>query len=84
MQRIELTPVQKQRLQTFRSQIEPMRQNIALLEQGVHAMLATVLECNGAVDGANYSLNEEGTALVLNEAAPITAEMAVVPKTKAK
>jgi len=64
METIQLTQNQQQRLQNFRRQIEPLKAQAAALEQGVFAMLSTVVECAGADPGANYSLNEEGTALV--------------------
>jgi hypothetical protein len=65
MQEIVLTAAQRARVQTFRREMEPLRARLAALEMGVHAMLATVVECAGAPEGASYALNESGSALVL-------------------
>lgn len=65
MERIELTPNQLKRLGRFRDQINPLRAQVAALEQGVNAMLATILEANGAEDGVEYQLTPDETALVL-------------------
>ena len=67
LDRIELTPAQQQRVQQFKRQIEPLRAQSAALEQGVHAMLLTVIESHGAVEGSNYSLTDDGSALIRNE-----------------
>lgn len=67
--RIELTPVQQQRVQNFRRQIEPLKAQVAALEQGVHAMLSTLIEMHGVPDGAHYSLTDDCAALVRNTGA---------------
>ena len=65
MERIELTPNQLKRLGRFRSQINPLRAQVTALEEGVNAVLATILEANGAADGVEYQLTPDETALVL-------------------
>lgn len=61
---IALTAAQQKRIQVYRSQIEPLREKLALLEQGINYMLCTLVEMAGAPEGASYSLNEEGTMLI--------------------
>jgi len=63
---IPLSAAQQKRIQVYRSQIEPLREKLALLEQGVNFMLSTVVEMAGAAEGVSYSLNDEGTVLVLS------------------
>lgn len=63
MNEILLTVAQQKRIAVFRSQIEPLRAQIGALEQGVHAMLSTVVEMSGAPDGVSYALNDAGTVL---------------------
>lgn len=65
IERIELSENQKKRLAKFRDQIQPLRNQISALELGVNAMLATILEANGALDGVSYELSMDETALVL-------------------
>lgn len=69
IERIELTPVQQQRVQNFRRQIEPLKAQAAALEQGLHAMLSTLIEMHGASDGVHYLLTDDGAALVRNPGA---------------
>lgn len=67
LDRIELTPAQQQRVQQFKRQLEPLKAQAAALEQGVHAMLSTLIELRGASEGASYSLTDDGSALVRQE-----------------
>lgn len=71
---IQLTAAQQKRVGAFRAQIEPLRSQIAALEQGVHAMLSTVVEMSGAPDGLAYSLNEAGTVLTAEGGKLLPAE----------
>jgi hypothetical protein len=71
--RIELTPNILARLEHFRSEIKRLQsdtgliaRHIAALEQGVFAMLATVVELHGAPNGEAWQLTPDEKALVRN------------------
>ena len=64
-ERIALTQNQQKRLKEFRSQIEPLRAQADALEQGVYAMLTTIIEIHGVPDGVVYHLSEDSSELVL-------------------
>ena len=69
-ERIALTQNQQKRLKEFRSQIEPLRAQADALEQGVYAMLTTIIEIHGVPDGVVYNLSDDSSELVM-KAVPV-------------